>query len=185
MPKFGLSRRATALGALGAVVVIVGAAFAFEPFTRTVIARDGLCLYCHTDFDASLPNSLRHPEDPEKGEAVTCIECHQVPGFMGTVYTYAHLASITDFYGGFRSAYANRAGDWVPPLARRAFRVRDGVRATHAASCTYCHTLTDPKPKKKRGQRMHKKAEEKKDTCINCHFNLVHREVDPREEFVR
>lgn len=172
--------------AVGVVVVVVGGAvFAFEPFTKTVIARDGLCLYCHGPFDSALADSPRHPEDPEEGARTTCIECHAVPGLLGTVFTYTHLASLTDFYGGFRSAYATRAGDWVPPGARRAHRVRDGIRATSAESCLPCHTLDDPVPEKKRGQRSHKQAEEEGLTCINCHYNLVHREIDPREGFVQ
>jgi nitrate/TMAO reductase-like tetraheme cytochrome c subunit len=182
----GLSRASViALAAGGVVVVVGGAVLAFEPVTYNLIAQDGLCLYCHEPFDATLEKGPRHPEDPEEGAVATCVECHAVPGLMGTVFTYTHLASVTDFYGGYRSAYDGRARGWVAPIARRAYRVRDGLRATRASSCEWCHTLDNPVPKKKRGKRSHKQAEEKNLTCINCHYNLIHREVDPRADFVR
>jgi len=183
---FGLSRRASiALIAVGVVIVVVGAALAIGPITRNIIAQDGVCLACHAPTDPSLEVSARHPADTDK-PAAACAACHIRPGFTGAIYAFGHFTNLTDFYGRFRSAYADRPGEkWIAPLARRAYRTRDGMRAANTAACRSCHIEEDIKPKKKRGQRAHAEALEEKLSCINCHYNLVHREVDPREDFVK
>jgi nitrate/TMAO reductase-like tetraheme cytochrome c subunit len=40
------------------------------------------------------------------------------------------------------------------------------------------------KPERKRGQRMHAVAIEEGTTCIVCHYNLVHKEVEPSKAFL-
>ncbi|GMQ89779.1 MAG: hypothetical protein BMS9Abin10_0113 [Gammaproteobacteria bacterium] len=186
IPRPKLSRRASiALIAVGILIVMAGAALAIGPITRNVIAQDGLCLTCHAPTDPSLEVSARHPADTDK-PAAACAECHIRPGFAGAMSAFGHFTNLTDFYGGFRSAYADRPGKkWIAPLARRAYRTRDGMRAADTAACRSCHIEEEIKPKKKRGQRAHAEALEEKLTCINCHYNLVHREVDPREDFVK
>ena len=39
------------------------------------------------------------------------------------------------------------------------------------------------KPKRRRGQRAHANALKNKETCNECHDNLVHREVPPQRAF--
>lgn len=181
--RLGSRRARIGLIAVAAVVAFVAwSLFGYQPVTHAVVV-DGVCLYCHEPFDPMMAESKRHPENPEKGAPVTCVDCHAVPGIMGTTYVYTHLAVVSDFYGNFRSAYATRAGDWVPPLRRRALRVRQGLEDTRSASCLPCHTLDDPVPEKRRGQRSHKTAKEENQTCIECHYNLVHREVKVEEKF--
>jgi len=183
---FELSRRVSvALIAVGVVIIGVGTALAIGPITRNIIAQDGLCLTCHAPTDPSLEVSARHPADTDK-PAAACAACHIRPGFAGAMYAFGHLTNLTDFYGRFRSAYTDRPGEkWIAPLARRAYRTRDGMRAANTAACRSCHIEADIKPKKKRGQRAHAEALEEKLSCINCHYNLVHREVDPRGDFVK
>ncbi len=162
-----LSRHIIVVSVAVVAVAVVGVALAFEPVTRDFVAQDGVCLYCHAPFDEGLLADPRHPVDTAK-PAADCADCHVTPGFVGSLFTYGHLASFTDLYGGFRSAYANRAGDWVAPLARRSHRVRDGYRETDSASCRTCHDYADIKPKKKRGERSHQEGIDKKLGCINC-----------------
>ena len=179
-----LSRKAIIVSIAVVAVAVVGVALAFEPVTRDFVAQDGVCLYCHAPFDEDLLVDPRHPQDTAK-PAADCADCHVTPGFTVLLFTYGHLASFTDFYGSYRSAYAERAGNWVAPLARRSHRVRDGYRETGSASCRTCHDYEDIKPKKKRGQRSHQEAVDEKLGCINCHYNLVHREIEPRKGFVK
>ena len=179
-----LSRRVITILIAAVAIIVVGVALAFEPVTRDFVAQDGVCLYCHAPFDEDLLADRRHPGDDTKS-AANCADCHVTPGFAGSLFTYGHLASFTDLYGGFRSAYSERAGDWVAPLARRSHRVRDGYRETDSASCRTCHDYEGIKPKKKRGQRSHQEAIDNKLGCINCHYNLVHREIEPRKGFVK
>jgi hypothetical protein len=41
------------------------------------------------------------------------------------------------------------------------------------------------KPERLRGQRQHAEAIETGTTSIACHYNLVHKEVEPSEEFLQ
>ena len=180
-----LSRTTMVLVALGVIaVVIVGAALAIGPLTRKYVATDKWCLDCHLPVDPTLDFSRDHPAGADQPPA-TCAQCHTLPGAIGAIYTYAHQAYLTDLYGTYRGPGVNRGGKWIAPVARRAYRSRDGMRATDSAGCRSCHIEAEIKPKKKRGQRAHDEALEKKLTCINCHYNLVHRAIDPREGFVK
>lgn len=176
-----------------AAVVIVGAvaAIAFEPVTRNVVFRDFLCLGCHSASEyvpnaAMLGNSGRpitrvHPATPEGGET-RCIECHLPPGLIGSAYAYTHVAMDTDLFGHWRDFDAKTKGKYLPPMARRAYSVQDRLLAYDSSPCRTCHIEAEIKPKKKRGQKAHKNALKNKETCIECHDNLVHRPIPLRVE---
>jgi nitrate/TMAO reductase-like tetraheme cytochrome c subunit len=100
---------------------------------------------------------------------------------LATTFAYTHYASATDLFGHFRDRASERAGDWIPPSAARAARVRDRLFEYDSVTCRSCHIEADIKPKRKRGQRAHAKALENRETCIECHDNLVHRYVEVRE----
>ena len=51
-----------------------------------------------------------------------------------------------------------------------------------SVTCRTCHIESEIKPKRKRGQKAHDLALEKKQTCIECHTNLVHRQVGARKD---
>ena len=65
-----------------------------------------------------------------------------------------------------------------------AYAVRDWMRANDSATCRTCHEEESIKPARKRGRRQHEQAREESMTCIDCHYNLVHEEVEPRESFL-
>ena len=50
--------------------------------------------------------------------------------------------------------------------------------------CRGCHVMEGIRPERKRGQRQHADAIETGTTCIACHYNLVHKEVEPSEAFL-
>ena len=41
------------------------------------------------------------------------------------------------------------------------------------------------KPERLRGQRQHAEAIETGITCVACHYNLVHKDVEPSQEFLQ
>jgi nitrate/TMAO reductase-like tetraheme cytochrome c subunit len=166
-------------------VVLVTWCFAFEPVTRNYIAKDGLCTYCHLDRDylytARLSFTKQHPLDPEEGQRIAhCVDCHLPEGFWATAFAYTHFASITDLYGHFRDRQGERDGDWIPLSAARAYRVRDRLHEYDSAPCRTCHIESEIVPSTERGKNAHKDALENKETCIECHTNLVHRFVEVR-----
>ena len=51
-------------------------------------------------------------------------------------------------------------------------------------SCVSCHEEASIKPQRKRGQRQHAEARTNGTTCIDCHYNLVHKAVESSEAFL-
>ena len=180
-------RRVVLLFGVFVAVAVTGFVFAFEPVTRNLVASDAVCSYCHAEreyvFAARRPFTQPHPAIPEAGEeAAQCADCHLPEGFLATAFTYTHYASATDLFGHFRDRASERAGDWIPPSAARAARVRDRLFEYDSNTCRTCHIEADIKPKRKRGQRAHAKALENKETCVECHDNLVHRYIEVRKD---
>jgi cytochrome c-type protein NapC len=64
-----------------------------------------------------------------------------------------------------------------------ANRVRMELYESDSRNCRGCHVMEKIKPAKKRGQRQHAEAIDRKITCIVCHYDLVHKEVPLSEEF--
>ncbi len=110
------------------------------------------------------------------------MDCHLPEGFWAAGFAYSHFASATDLFGHFRDRASERAGDWIPPSAARAYRMRDRLFESDSVTCRSCHIESEIKPQRKRGQRAHAKALENRETCIECHDNLVHRYVEVRKD---
>lgn len=167
------------------VVALIGWCFAYEPVTRNWVASNRVCVYCHLEREylssARLSFSLSHPIDPKAGEKQgRCVDCHLPEGFRAATFAYTHFISATDLFGHFRDRASERAGDWIPPSAARAYRVRDRLLEHDSSTCRSCHIESEIKPKRERGRTAHADALENKETCIECHTNLVHRFVEPR-----
>ena len=181
------SRRfAVVVGAIFVVAVITGL-FAYEPVTRNLMAAEAVCTYCHLQQEyvptARLSFSSSHPAEPKDGEpAAQCVDCHLPEGFIAATFAYTHYLSVTDLFGHTRDRASERGGDWIPAAAARAYRVRDRLFEYDSETCRSCHIESEIKPKRKRGQKAHKNALENKETCVECHDNLVHRQVDLRPD---
>ena len=179
-----LMRRAVVIATIVVSVVAIGVVLAFEPITRTIVASQFMCLGCHTnseyDYREANSPSKRHPATPEEGGDAGCVDCHVAGGRVNSVFVYTHYLVGTDLFGGLRETKTARFPAEVTPVGKKAYRVRDGLMEYDSAPCRTCHIETEIKPKRKRGQKAHANALENKETCIECHNNLVHREVDLR-----
>jgi nitrate/TMAO reductase-like tetraheme cytochrome c subunit len=117
------------------------------------------------------------------GVRPSCADCHVserlVPAmwdhFLGMKELIAHLTSDASKPGNFDKKFR----------ADSANRVRLKMFANDSKNCRSCHEMTAIKPKRKRGQKLHAEALENKATCITCHYNLVHKEVEPSDEFLK
>lgn len=175
-----------ALGVLVVVVLLVGL-FAFEPVTRNVVATESVCTYCHLEREYAptvrLSFSKPHPANPKaREEQARCVDCHLPKGVWEATFAYTHFASLTDLFGHGRDRATERAGEWIPPSAARAHRVRDRLFEYDSITCRTCHVESEIKPKRKRGQRAHARALKNRETCIECHDNMVHRFIEVRME---
>lgn len=177
------SPRVTRLLAASIVAAVIGGLFAFEPVTRNFFAQDIVCVYCHFPWEydglARLSASKIHPSSPVQGK---CVDCHLPKGFWKATFAYAHFAQVSDLFGHFRDRDAERAGEWIPPRAAMAYRVRDRFMENDSVTCRSCHIEAEIKLRRIKGREAHKLALEEKKTCIECHYNLIHREVDLRED---
>ncbi len=168
-----------------AIILLIVAVFGFEPLTRSVSASQFVCLGCHLDGEydprAERPVSKSHA-DRLIDKPARCVDCHVSKGAVGALFVYTHIFSHTDLYGDWQSLPGERTDPVHPPNARKAYRVRDAMRAADSRTCRDCHTEENSRPRTNKGLDEHKRGLEKKQTCIDCHFNLVHREVPPREQ---
>lgn len=177
-------RRNLVVAAGLAAVAFIGWNLAFETVTRKYVAVDGVCTYCHLKWEFSpavrVSATLPHAATPQGGQA-RCVDCHLPQGYWNAANTYLHFVSLTDLFGHSRDIDGERKGDWVPYRAKTAFRVRDRLAEYDSATCRTCHIESEIKPKRERGINAHKLALDEKKTCIECHYNLVHRSVDLRQ----
>ena len=194
-------RRTIIVAAALAAVAALPFAVAFEPVTRSVVASQFVCFGCHFDSEydhlvAGSP-SKRHPATPEGGDA-RCVDCHVPEGWADSAFVYTHYFDGTDLFGhprdqkfleildpNWRERTPNpeRFPAAVTPIAKKAYRVRDRLLEYDSITCRSCHIEAEIKVKRKRGRRAHANALKNKETCILCHYNLVHREVDVRPDF--
>jgi nitrate/TMAO reductase-like tetraheme cytochrome c subunit len=167
------------------VVLIISWIIAYEPVTRNFVAQDAVCNYCHLEWEFNPSERLtatrpHQATSEDKTSQATCIECHLPEGWWNTTYAYTHFLSFTDLFGHTRDREAERAGDWIPPRAATAYRVRDRMFEYDGNTCRTCHIEAEIKFTRERGVNAHKLALKEETTCIECHNNLVHRPVDVR-----
>lgn len=182
-----LSRTAIIYIAVGAAILIVALAIAYQPVTRNFVAQDATCNYCHLPWefnpDVRLTASRPHlAETEDKTSQARCVDCHLPKGWWNTTYAYTHILSMTDLFGHIRDLEAERAGDWIPPRAATAYRVRDRMFEYDSETCRTCHIESEIKFTRERGVNAHKLALAENNTCIECHNNLVHRPVAVRKD---
>lgn len=117
-----------------------------------------------------------------KGVHPECADCHLSRNL--TVAMWQHTKGISELYAylvkGIRTAE-----DFETVRAEAANRVRLSMLANDSEGCRGCHVMAEIVPQKKRGQRQHAEAIENGTTCVACHYNLVHKEVEPSAEFLK
>ncbi len=170
-----------ALGCLVGLIVALGAE-KFDHYTST----DEFCTSCHA-MGAYIAQSKVYQNSPHRshpqGLQPGCADCHIPKGLLISSYTHV-VDGAGDLLGQLLHDYSE-PDVWQKQKARLAYAVRDAMRANDSITCRGCHDESLIKPSRKRGQRQHQLAQESNMTCIDCHYNLVHDEVEPRESFLQ
>lgn len=171
------------------LLLLLGVLLVIQPVTRKYVATDEVCVHCHVQqeylYSARMSYTRQHPpkDKLKEGHAPNrCVDCHLPKGIINTLFAYTHFISVTDLFGHFRDRPAERAGDWIPLSAARAYRVRARLQEYDSETCRGCHVMEEIVPSSIRGKTAHKDAIANKETCIECHSNLVHRFVEVRAE---
>ena len=171
-------------GVVGAVIA-VAAVLANEQIDHYT-SSDAFCgTTCHS-MQAHVANEPAYLESAHRtaasGVRAGCADCHIPAGLVAS--TWAHVkGGVKDIISESMNDFA-APGVWEEGRAERAHAVRDWLLETDSGTCRGCHDESAIEPERKRGQRQHKEAREKGLTCIACHYNLVHAEVEPSQAFL-
>lgn len=166
----GLHGGALLLGAAGAVALMAGV-FGGE----AALSSTAFCVSCH---------SMSYPAEELKksshygalGANPGCKDCHIPQGLANF-----HLAVATHVIDGARELVLELKNDYSDIAkfdARRpgmAHDARMNLKRWDSITCRTCHK--DPQPPGADAKAAHAKMRTQKATCIDCHQNLVHKEV--------
>lgn len=168
------------VGGIGGLMLALGAE-EMDRYTST----DAFCTSCHLTGEY-ISKSEAYLTSPHRtrasGVEPGCADCHIPKGLVPATWTHV-IKGIQDLYGEVVYDYEDPAV-WNAEKARMAYAVRDWMRANDSVTCRACHEEDSIQPVRKRGQRQHQEARETNMTCIDCHYNLVHEEIEPRESFL-
>ncbi len=156
-------------GAMLALIVIV---FGGE----AALSTTAFCTSCHSmTYPAKELRKSGHygalGMDPQ------CKDCHIPQGFKNF-----HLAVWAHVVDGTRDLVRELTRDYstAEKFNRRrlemAHAARLRMKAQDSLTCRTCHK--NPRPPGKSAKTAHKKMQTEGATCIDCHQNLVHKEVD-------
>lgn len=116
----------------------------------------------------------------ELGVVPQCSDCHIAESLFGAMVD--HLKGLHDLYS-FTIKGINTPEEFETVRFDAANTARMRMYESDSAGCRSCHVMDKIVPTKTRGQRQHEEAREKDITCIVCHYDLVHKEVELSEEF--
>ena len=172
-------------GLLLVIAFIVGAAFAVPAFDYTdrYFSSEAFCSdTCHS-MQGTVAKELRESDhyNTDSGVQATCRNCHIPEGLTAAMWT--HVIGTKDLIAyvmGVRTVE-----DYEEIRAENAEAVRLRMVKNDSKNCRSCHNMAAIKPERTRGQKQHAEARKNGTTCIACHYNLVHKEVEPSEEFLK
>ncbi len=150
----------------------------FDHYTST----NEFCTTCHamTYADESLRQTVHH--DSASGVRASCGDCHVSEGLFAA--TWDHAMGARDL---FKQLFGPDYDDPVINalhLPDAAFRARAWFRARDSATCKRCHVQEAILGKRVDTAAIHREETAGK-SCIDCHYNLVHRKVPDESTFKR
>lgn len=158
---------------LGGAMVVVLAAAVFGG--EATVSTTEFCLSCHSmSYPAAELKKSSHYG--ALGANPGCKDCHIPQGLANF-----HLALATHVVDGARELvleFKNDYSDIKKFNARRpamAHDARMNLKRWDSVTCRSCHK--DPQPPGDDAKAAHEKMRTQKATCIDCHQNLVHKEV--------
>ncbi|MCB1924548.1 MAG: NapC/NirT family cytochrome c [Gammaproteobacteria bacterium] len=150
----------------------------FDHHTST----EAFCTTCHSMELAAVPYRESAHYMPTSGVRASCGDCHVSPGVFAA--TWDHFIGSKDlFHQLFGADYDDPVINALH-LPDAAFSAREWFRERDSATCRRCHEQDAIVGKRADTLAIHREDAKGK-TCIDCHINLVHRQVPARETFKR
>jgi cytochrome c-type protein NapC len=165
-------------GGIGAGIVLWGGFNTAMELTNTM----EFCISCHEMRD----NVYKEYQETvhfknQSGVQATCSDCHVPrPWFHKVV---RKIKASSELYhkaiGTIDTPEKFNAHRWT-----MANRVWNEMKATDSRECRNCHSFTnmDLSEQDRSARRRHARAEEKGETCIDCHKGIAHEEPEEPEE---
>ncbi len=177
-----LTRRLFLVGVI--IVAVSGTVVAIVDATDYYFTSENFCATsCHV-MENTVYKELqksKHWTTPT-GVRPKCADCH-VSGRL-TFAMWDHFIGTSELLVWATNDFSNpEAFEVLRPAA--ADRVRMEMLSNNSKNCRRCHVMEAIQPKRLRGQTQHKAALKEGTTCISCHYNLVHKKVDPSEAFLK
>ena len=171
---------AVIFGGIAGLLLALGA----EEMDR-LTSTDTFCTSCHA-MQANIADSQTYKASAHQttasGVRPGCADCHIPKGLVSATYTHV-VNGISDIWGEISKDYDDPEV-WDAEKTRLANATREWFRDNDSITCRECHEEVSIKPARQRGQKQHKEALESGVTCIDCHYNLVHEEIEPSESFL-
>lgn len=124
------------------------------------------CAECHRNPYREYKNSDHSKTDMDMRPG--CPNCHTPHG----LFTAARYMFTTSPYLGVTDGMMMDSARWESEeRPKLAMKVREGFLKNSSRPCRQCHDDMDA------GLEPHQIAEKEKMDCIECHFNLVHKET--------
>lgn len=147
-----------------------------------VTSSNAFCTGCHsmTYAEASYKESAHYKS--VSGVRASCGDCHVSEGVFAA--TWDHTMGTKDLLKQlFGSDYDDPVVNLLH-LPEAAFQAREWFRDRNSATCSRCHELEAIEGKRADTAAIHRDETDGK-SCVDCHTNLVHREVPSQETFKR
>jgi nitrate/TMAO reductase-like tetraheme cytochrome c subunit len=150
----------------------------FDHYTSS----DAFCTTCHsmTYADETYRNTVHY--NSASGVRASCGDCHVSEGVFAATWDHA-IGSKDLFKQLFGPDYDDPVINTLH-LPEAAFAARRWFRARDSATCKRCHTLEAIQGKRADTAAIHLEETDGK-SCIDCHYNLVHRKVPDESTFKR
>ena len=164
--------------------VVAGIVF-WGGFNTAMVASNttAFCISCHEMRDTVYKEyqETMHYSNPS-GVQATCADCHVPREWVHKVVrkVYATRELYHKALGTIDTPEKFEAKRW-----ELANRVWDQMKATDSRECRNCHSFTamDTTEQDRSARKKHIRAQERGETCIDCHKGLAHEYPSrPREE---
>lgn len=150
----------------------------FDHYTST----EEFCTSCHSMELAAEPYRQSTHYNPQSGVQASCGDCHVSEGV---------LSATLDHFMGSKDLYKQLFGpDYDDPvvnalhLPEAAFEARKWFKKRDSATCKRCHVKDAINGDRPDTLQIHREDAKDK-TCIECHYNLVHRIIPDEKTFKR
>ena len=150
----------------------------FDHYTST----ESFCTTCHSMELVAVPYRDSSHYKPASGVRASCGDCHVSEGVFAA--TWDHFIGTKDL---IRQLFGADYDDPVVNalhLPEAAFAARKWFRDRDSATCKRCHVQEAIYGGRPDTLQIHLEDARNK-TCIECHYNLVHRKVPDEKTFKR